>query len=90
MDEDKLNKWAAEFIGEDAEMVADAVDAKWYTKSAGAALAVLYKMASEGNKVELDIEDGKVEIECGDCTETGTLAELPLLITRACSRCHGG
>lgn len=90
MDEDKLNKWAAEFIGEDAEMVADAVDAKWYTKSAGAALALLCKMGSEGKKVELSIEDGKVEVECGECTETGTLAELPLLIARSCYRCANG
>jgi hypothetical protein len=86
--EDKLNEWAARFIGEDDDLVADAVNAKWYTSSPGAAMAVLYKMASMGKKVELDVEDGKVEVECGGCTETGTFAELPTLIVRACKACH--
>ncbi len=90
MDTVKLNKWAAQFIGEDEEMVMDAVDGEWYTKSAGAALAVLYKMASEGKKIELEIEDGKVEVYCGEALETGTLSDLPTLIVRACCRCANG
>lgn len=90
MNKSKLNEWAARFIGEDDDLVPDAIDTEWYTTSPGAAMVLLAKAAKEGKKIELEIEDGKVEVYCGDAQEIGTLDELPLLITTACFRCHNG
>ena len=90
MDKAKLNEWAARHIGEDDDLIPDAVETEWYTKSPGAAMVLLHKCATEGKKIELEIEDGKVEVYCGDALETGTRDEVALLITRACYRCHNG
>lgn len=90
MDKAKLNEWAARFIGEDDDLVGDAVNTEWYTRSEGAAMVLLMKMAKEGKSVELEIEGGKVEVHCGEAEEAGTIDELALLITRACYRCHNG
>lgn len=91
MDKNALNKWAAEFVGEEDDMVAGAITAQWYTTQPGAAMVVLAKMASEGSKVELEIEDKQVEVSCDGYEETGTTDDLALLITTACWRCdtHG-
>ena len=90
MDKAKLNEWAARYIGEDDDLVPDAVNTSWYTTSPGASMAVLMQSAKEGKKVELEIEDGKVEVKCGDAEEVGSIDELALLVTRACWRCHNG
>jgi hypothetical protein len=90
MNKAKLNEWAARHIGEDEDMLPDAIDTEWYTSSPGAAMVLLHKMATSGKKVELEIEDGKVEVSCGEATETGTLRDLSLLITTACYRCANG
>lgn len=90
MDKAKLNEWAARFIGEDDDLIPDAVATEWYTKLPGAAFVVLHESAKKGIEVELEIEDGKVEVKCNDAVETGTLDELALLMTRACYRCHNG
>lgn len=87
MDKATLNKWAAAHIGEDDQDITDAVEMEWYTKSPGAALVLLYQCASEGKKVELEINDGKVEVYCGTAEETGALEDLALLVTTACYRC---
>lgn len=90
MKREKLNEWAARFIGEDDDLIPDAVETEWYTKSPGAAMVLLMKSAEGGKKVELEIEDGKVKVECGEAEETGPVSELALLITTACFRCHNG
>jgi hypothetical protein len=90
MDKAKLNEWAARYMGEDDDMVPDAVSSEWYTKSIGAAMTVLAQSAKEGKKIELEIEDGKVEVYCGNVEEVGVMDELALLITLACYRCHNG
>jgi hypothetical protein len=90
MDKAKLNEWAARYIGEDDDLVAEAVRTEWYTQSEGAAMAVLVKSAKEGKEVELEIEGGAVEVYCGGAEETGSIEELALLVIRACYRCHSG
>jgi len=90
MDKSKLNDWAARFIGEDDDLVPDAVESEWYTKSAGAAFAVLAKSADMGHDILLDITDGEVEVRCGECLETGPVSDLAELITSACYGCHNG
>lgn len=90
MDRSKLDEWAARHIGEDDDMVPDAVEQGWYTKSPGAAMVLLHKCASDGMKVELEIEDGKVEVSCGEAEETGVLDDLALLVVTACYRCCNG
>ena len=90
MDKAKLNEWAARFIGEDDDLIGDAVNTEWYTRSEGAAMVLLMTCAKQGKKVELEIEDSKVEVYCGDAQEVGTIDELALLITRACYRCVNG
>jgi hypothetical protein len=90
MNKSKLNEWAARFIGEDDDMIPDAIGTEWYTASPGAAMVLLAKAAKEGKKVELEIEDGKAEVQCGEARETGPFSELALLITTACFRCHNG
>lgn len=87
---EKLNEWAARYIGEDDDLIPDAVETEWYTKSPGAAMVVLAKAASEGKKIELEIEDGKVEVCCGEAEESGPLDSLAELIITACWRCHNG
>ena len=90
MDKAKLNGWAARYIGEDDDLIPDAVNTSWYTTSPGAAMVVLMQSAKDGKKVELEIEGGKVEVKCGDAEEVGSIDEVALLITRACWRCHNG
>lgn len=86
----KMDEWAAKFIGEDEDLIPDAVDAEWYTKHHTAAFVLLAKSAEEGHDVELAINGGTVEVKCGAAVETGTFDELALLITRACYACHNG
>ncbi len=90
MDASKLNEWAANFVGEDDDMVPEAVAGEWYTKNPGAAIAVLVKCANEDCEIELEIEDGKVEVKCDEAVETGVIDDLALLIVTACYRCMNG
>lgn len=89
-DRDYLNEWAARYTGEPEQMVPNAVESGWYTDSPAAAAVVMFQSAREGKKVDLNINDGTVEVYCGDSLETGKIDELALLITRACYRCHHG
>ena len=90
MDKAKLNEWAARYMGEDDDLIPDAVDVEWYTKSPGAAFVLLHKCAAEGMEVEIEMEDGGIEVKCGEAVETGKMDELALLMVRACYRCHNG
>lgn len=90
MEREKLDKWAAEFMGETGADVSDAVAASWYTTSPGAAFVVLNKCASEGKRVELEIEDGEVSVECGDAEEEGDVENLAELIIKVCYACNNG
>jgi hypothetical protein len=90
MDKAKLNEWAARYIGEDDDLIPDAVETEWYTKSPGAAFVLLHKVASAGHKVEVELEGNGIEVKCGNAVETGEMPELALLMTRACYRCCNG
>lgn len=85
-----LDEWAAKFVGEDEDTVADAVGAQWYTTSPGAAFVVLAKAAAEGKRVEIEIENGKVEVKCGEAEDGGTIDKLAEIIVQACYDCHNG
>ena len=85
-----LDEWAAKFVGEDEDTVAEAVASQWYTTSPGAAFVVLNKAAAEGKKVKVEIEDGEVEVYCGDAEEEGTVDNLAEVIVAACYACHNG
>ncbi len=90
MDVAKINEWAARYIGEDEDLIPDVVESQWYTTSPGAALVLLHKCAKEGCEIELEVEDGEVEVKCDEAVETGTMDEFALLVTRACYRCRNG
>jgi len=90
MKSEVLDEWAAKYLGEEGEEVAEAVAAQWYTTSPGAAFVVLNKSAAEGMKVELEIEDGEVEVKCGEAEVEGSVEQLAALIVEACYRCHNG
>ena len=83
-----LDEWAAKFLGEDADSVTDAVGAEWYTTSPGAAFVVLNKAASEGHRVELEMEGGEVSIECGGTEVEGDVEDLAELIVQVCYDCY--
>jgi len=85
---EQLNRWAADFIGEDDEGTEEAIDSQWYTSDPGPAMVVLAKTADHGFSVELSIKDSKVEIEVGGTEVEGTFTELPRLIVEACYGAH--
>lgn len=85
-----LDEWAAKFVGEDEDTVADAVGSQWYTTSPGAAFVVLAKAAAEGKRVELEMEGGEVSVECGGAETNGDAEDLAELIVQACYDCHNG
>lgn len=85
-----LDEWAAKFVGEDEDTVADAVASQWYTTSPGAAFVVLNKAAAEGKKVKLEIEGGEAEVYCGEAEAEGSVENLAELIVQACYDCHNG
>lgn len=85
-----LDEWAAKFVGEDEDTVADAVGSQWYTTSPGAAFVVLAKAAAEGKRVELEMEGGEVAVECGGAEVEGDAENLAELIVQACYDCHNG
>lgn len=90
MKREVLDEWAAKFIGEEGEEVADAVKAQWYTTSPGAAFVVLNKSAAEGKKVKLEIDGDMAEVYCGEAEVEGSATDLAALIVEACYRCHNG
>lgn len=79
-----LDRWAAEFIGEDD--IDSAVEAQWYTTSPGAAFVVLTKAAFEGFKVSVSLDGERAQVTCGNATEEGASSDLGELIVRACCR----
>ena len=85
-----LDEWAAKFVGEDEDTIADAVASQWYTTSPGAAFVVLNKAAAEGKKAKVEFEDGKVEVYCGEAEAEGPVEKLAELIVQACYDCHNG
>lgn len=90
MDTVRLNEWAARFIGEDDDLVPDAIKTEWYTHSPGAALVVLTESAKQGKPILIQSDGRTVDVQCGDAKETGVIEDLALLITRACYACHNG
>jgi hypothetical protein len=90
MDTENLDKWAAEFNGEQTEEeVADAVAAKFYTGSPAAAFAVLVKV-SKDTPVSVGIGNGTATVNVGGATRTGKVARLGELIIEACKEFVGG
>lgn len=90
MDNEKLDQWAAKYIGEDEDTIGDAVASQWYTTSPGAAFVILNKCAAEGMDASVDISKGKVTVKCGEATETGDVDEIAKVIVAACYACHNG
>lgn len=86
----ELDEWAAKFLDEDLAGLADAVSSEWYTTSPGSAFVVLNKAAADGKKVKVEIEDGKVEVYCGDAEEEGDIENLAEIMVTACYRGCGG
>ena len=85
-----LDKWAAEYVGEEGDSVAAAEAAEFYTSSPGAAFVVLWKCIDEGCEVELKAEDGRIEVECDEGEAKGSADNMARVIVEACYRCHNG
>ena len=79
-----LDRWAAEFVGEDD--IESAVESQWYTTSPAAAFVVLTKAALEGSKVSVSLDGERAQVSCGHATEEGASSDLGELIVRACFR----
>lgn len=87
MDNDELNRWAADFIGEDDPD--EAVEAESYTGNPGAAFLVLAKCAEEGCAVSISIDKGKATVKCDEHEESGDFDDLGRVIVEACQGCMG-
>lgn len=91
MDVSELDRWAAEYNGEQTdEEVQDAVEAKFYTGSPAAAFAVLKKVASDGADVTLRLNGNVAEVAVGEVTRSGKSSQLGVLIIEACKEYVGG
>lgn len=87
MDNEELDRWAANFIGEDDPD--EAAETEAYTGNPGAAFLVLTQCADEGCAVSVSIDKGKVKVACDEYEESGSLDELGAVIVRACQGCMG-
>ncbi len=87
----ELDKWAAEFNGEQTEEeVADAVESQFYTGSPAAAFAVLVKVAAAGTPVSVKIDGSLATVDVGDEGITGKSANLGRIIIEACKEHANG
>lgn len=87
MDEQKLNEWAAQLMGDQGDEATFAVDTQIYTQSIGAALVVLATMAEDGCEVELTMSKGGVNVEVDEAEVAGDWADAAKLIVQACYNC---
>lgn len=87
MDNEELDRWAANFIGEDDPD--DAVETESYTGNPGAAFLVLAKCAEEGCKTSVTMSADKVTVLCDDAEASGKFDDLGRVIIEACRECMG-
>lgn len=69
----RLNRWAAEFLGEDRQGIANAMRTSRYTSSIALAAVVFAKSIERGVEGEIQIDQfGKVEVRIHGMVATGT------------------
>lgn len=62
MNIDELNRWAAEYVGEEADEIDASVASEFYTRSFGAASVILWKAMSEGKDITIVVGDKKLTV----------------------------
>jgi hypothetical protein len=90
VDKAKLNEWAAEYMGDEAEEVAEAVDAEWYTGFVGAAAVVMSRCAEKFDVSVTIRSRDKITVKVGDSQASRTGGDLAGAIIEACYGAHNG
>lgn len=90
MDENTLNSWAAQYMGEEGDELTFSVDSEIYTQSIGAALTLLSAMVEDGCEVELNMSKGGVTVEVDDAEASGSWEDAAKVIVQACYDCKHG
>ena len=85
-----LDEWAAKFVGEDEDTVADAVGSQWYTTSPGAATLDCDFAAFHFQFDPLAFGSGLGQHHERGAGVEGDAENLAELIVQACYDCHNG